>query len=65
MRRMMQRGHLIRLAAIMSGGLFLLSGCDPTLRATVENGIITTSNSFLASLFQAALQVASEAGATP
>ncbi len=62
MRRMMQRGHLIRLAAMLSGGLFILGGCDPTLQATVENGIITTSNSLLASLFQAVLQVAAEAG---
>ena len=65
MRRMMQRGHLIRFAAMASGGLFFLNGCDPTLRATVENGIITTSNSFLASLFQAVLQVGAEAGTAP
>ena len=65
MRRMMQRGHLIRLTAMLSGGLFFLNGCDPTLRATVENGIVTTSNSFIASLLQAVLQVGAEAGTTP
>ncbi len=65
MRRISQRGHLIRLAAMLSGGLFFLSGCDPTISATVENGIITLSNSFLASLLQAGLQVATEAGTTP
>ncbi len=65
MRRISQRGHLIRLAAMLSGGLFFLSGCDPTIRSTVENGIITLSNSFLASLLQAGLQVATEAGTTP
>ena len=65
MRRTLQRGHLIRLAAALSGGLFFLSGCDPTIRSTVENGIITLSNSFLASLLQAGLQVATETGAAP
>ncbi len=65
MRRTLQRGHLIRLAVMLSGGLFFLNGCDPTIRSTVENGIITLSNSFLASLLQAGLQVATEAGTTP
>ncbi|MCH7870945.1 MAG: hypothetical protein IID33_04525 [Planctomycetes bacterium] len=65
MRRTLKRGYLTRLAAMLSGGLFFLSGCDPTISSTIENGIITLSNSFLASLFQAGLQVATEAGTTP
>lgn len=54
------RGAFIALPA---GGLFLLGGCDPTLQQTVENGIITVSNSLLASLLQAVLQVITESNA--
>lgn len=43
-------------------GTLLLTGCDDTLRTTVENGIITSSTSFLSSLFQALLQVAQDTG---
>lgn len=65
MKRILQHRRLIRFAMALSGGLFFLSGCDPTIRSTVENGIITVSNSFITSLFQAGLQVAAEAGSTP
>lgn len=50
----------VRAIVALSGGAFILGGCDPTIQATVENGIITTTNSLLASLLQAVLQVATE-----
>jgi hypothetical protein len=45
------------LAALLVGSSALLTGCDPTLRATVEQGIITSSTSLLTSFYQALLQV--------
>jgi hypothetical protein len=50
-----------RLALVTLGATFLLSGCDPQLRSTVEDGIITVSTSLLGSLLQAIIQLASEA----
>lgn len=46
-----------------AGSLFFLDSCDPTLRTTVENGIISASNSLLASILQALVELGSEAGA--
>ena len=52
-----------RLAALTAGGTtFILSGCDPQLRSTVESGIITLSTSLLASMFRALTELAAEAG---
>jgi len=39
-----------------SATLFQLSGCDPTLRTTVESGIINISTAVLTSFVQALLQ---------
>lgn len=52
---------LVRLALLGSGTALFLQGCDPTLRATTENGLITLSTSFLASFLRAAIEVAQEA----
>ncbi len=52
-----------RLAMLAAGSAFFLGGCDPTLRATVENGIISSSTAFLGSLLQAILQLVQEAHA--
>jgi hypothetical protein len=49
-----------RLALLAAGTTFILSGCDPELRATVEDGIITLSQSLLGSLLQALLELAQE-----
>ena len=49
-----------RLTLISCGGTAILSGCDPLLRGTTENGIINLSTSFLAAFFQAAIQVFQE-----
>lgn len=44
------------------GGMALqFAGCNTTVRTAAEDGIITASNSFLASFLQALIQVATEA----
>jgi hypothetical protein len=60
MNKRLWHARWIRAILVLGGGAFILGGCDPTIQATVENGIITTTNSLLASLLQAALQVATE-----
>ncbi|MFQ5806689.1 MAG: hypothetical protein ACE5I3_09585 [Phycisphaerae bacterium] len=50
-----------RLALLAAGATFFLSGCDPQIRATVENGIITASTSLLGALLQAFIQLGQEA----
>lgn len=49
-----------RLATLAAGSVFFLGGCDPTLRSTVEDGIITLSSSFVGALIRAAINVAAE-----
>ena len=50
-----------RAALLTAGATFFLGGCDPQLRATIENGIISASTSFFASLLQALIELAAEA----
>jgi hypothetical protein len=50
-----------RVALLAAGATFFLGGCNPELRATVEDGIISMSTSLLSSLLQAFLQLAQEA----
>jgi len=52
---------MTRLVMLAGGTTFILSSCDPTLQATVEEGIINVSTSLLASVLQALLQAAQEA----
>jgi len=44
-------------AVALSGTLLFLTGCDPTLQATVENGVITSSTTFLTAVLAAITQV--------
>lgn len=53
MSRKMKRMFLSQMLALGSGTALLFSGCDPTLRADVENGVINVSQSFLTALIQA------------
>jgi hypothetical protein len=53
-----RNGWLVTAGA---GLLLFLAGCDPTLQATIENGIITTSQSLFASVLRALINVAQEA----
>jgi hypothetical protein len=50
--------------AAASGLLLFLCGCDPTIRATTENGIISLSQSFLGAFLQALIQLGAEAQTT-
>ncbi|QOJ15250.1 MAG: hypothetical protein HRU75_11655 [Planctomycetia bacterium] len=61
MRRTTTRNWLIRTAAMFAGTSLFLNGCDPGIRSTVENGLITTTQAGLSSVFQAMLQLWQEA----
>lgn len=58
------RSIQMRVLAGAAGSALLLGGCDPTIQATVENGIITATNSLIASFFQAVLQLSQESNTT-
>jgi hypothetical protein len=58
------RSIQMRVLAGAAGSALLLGGCDPTIQATVENGIITATNSLIASFFQAVLQLSQESDTT-
>ncbi len=48
------------IATLVSAGtLFQFGGCDPTIRATLEDGIINVSTSLLTAVFQALVDVLS------
>ena len=49
------------IAASLLGASFFLGGCDPTLRATTEQGIINLSTTALSSVFAALIELATEA----
>ncbi len=63
MRKRLTRGGWWRAAAVAGGTVLFLEGCDPTLRGTVEDGIITTSTSFFGALLRALIELGQEAGA--
>ena len=48
------------LALAAAGSTFFMSGCDPTLRTTVENGIITLSQSLLGSFLRVFIDLLGE-----
>ena len=58
--RLIRRTRRYLLATIGAGTTFLLSSCDPTIQTTVENGIITASNSLLAAILRAITELAAE-----
>ena len=62
MRAIKRRAYWRLMALTAAGTTFILSGCDPTVRSTVESGIITLSTSLLASVFRALTELWSEAG---
>lgn len=45
------------VALVIAASLFALTGCDPTIRSTVEDGVINVSTSLVTSVFQALAQV--------
>jgi hypothetical protein len=48
------------LLAAVCGLAFLVNGCDATLKATIENGVITTSQSLFGSVLNALIQLGQE-----
>jgi len=52
------------LVTVIVGSLAFTTGCDPTLKATVEDGIISLSTSFFSAFLQALLQLGTEAQQT-
>lgn len=56
-------GFWMRPAWLTLGPVLFLGSCDPTIRATVEQGIIDTSSGLLASTIRAFINVALEAAA--
>ncbi len=50
-----------RLALLTTGGTFILSGCDPQIVTTVENGLISLSTSMLGSLMTVLVDLVGEA----
>ena len=52
--------QIVTVVALLS----TTAGCDPTLQATVEDGIISVSTAFFGALLQAALGLATESATT-
>ena len=48
------------LAVATTGTAFFMNGCDSTLQTTVENGIITLSQSLLTVIFRALIALGEE-----
>lgn len=61
MKRSLTRAKLVRLALALLGSGLIFGSCDPTLRATAEDGIINVSSGLLGAYLQAFVQVALEA----
>ncbi len=57
---LMKRVRRYVLATCGVGTAFLLSGCDPNIQQTVEDGIINVSNGFLAALIRALTELGAE-----
>jgi hypothetical protein len=63
MRVWMKRFEL-RATLLLAGGLLFLAGCDPGVQTTVENGVITTWQSFLGAFLRALIAVWGESQST-
>lgn len=61
MKARLHRRLWTRLAYLAFGGTLLLGDCDPTIQATVEQGIIDTTSALLGSTVRAFINVALEA----
>ena len=56
MRRLLKRSRWWTLAMATAGGLFVLQGCDPTVRTTVLGGVGTAATSLASTFIQAFIQ---------
>jgi hypothetical protein len=50
---------------VLAAGLTMLAGCDPTVRATLEDGAVNLSSGLFGSFLRAAFNLAIEANTTP
>ena len=48
------------LAAVVAGSLLLTTGCDPTTQTTLENGVISASQSLFGAFLRAVLEIGAE-----
>ena len=59
MQSLLLRGRIWLLTAVSGGGLFVLSGCDPTVRDTmlagVQSATTTLVTTFITAFFQSVL----------
>jgi hypothetical protein len=62
------RGRIWLLTAVSGGGLFVLSGCDPTVRDTVlagvESATTTLLTTFITAFFESVLSAGDESTVT-
>jgi hypothetical protein len=56
MRRLCNRSRLWLLTVATAGGLFVLQGCDPTVRDTMLTGVGTAATSLTSTFIQAFIQ---------
>jgi hypothetical protein len=63
MRTYTRRAYWRWVALTAAGTTFILSGCDPQLQTTVENGIISLSTGLLTSVMRALLELWQESTA--
>jgi hypothetical protein len=61
MRATREKIRWLRLATLATGTAFFLEGCDPSVKTTIENGIINVANSLLTAFLQALVQLGAEA----
>jgi len=59
----MKKWRPISRLVLVAGTTLFLGGCDPTLRATVENGIINVSTSLFGAFLRALIELGQEAQA--
>jgi hypothetical protein len=60
LQRVRRSRRLTNWGAMLLGGSLAFGGCDPTIQATLEDGVINVSTSFLAAVLQAVANVAAE-----
>ncbi len=68
MRSLLLRGRIWLLTAVSGGGLFVLSGCDPTVRDTVlagvESATTTLFTTFITAFFETVLSTGDDSTVT-
>lgn len=63
MRNVFTRALWWRLT-LAASGIILLTGCDPTTKAAIQDGVINASTSWLTALLQAMIQLGTDTSST-